>query len=184
MRFAPEKDPDLWLETAAVIASSRPDACFVLAGYGHGAIAQELFRKATKLGLGQRLVMPGAVSDIAQLYSAMDVFLLTSRSDNLLNVLIEAQAAGIPVVGPAVGGVGEALLDGLTGLLVHDRSSRTLASAVLAILGDAHWRARAAERGPAFVADKFGCERMVRETASIYRYRRTGRWSFRRAARA
>ena len=79
MRLAPEKDPDLWLETAAVIASSRPDACFLLAGYGHGAIAEQLFQKATKLGFGHRLVMPGAVSDIAQIYSAMDVFLLSSK---------------------------------------------------------------------------------------------------------
>ena len=181
MRLAPEKDPDLWLETAAVIASSRPDVCFLLAGYGHGAIAEQLFQKATKLGFGHRLVMPGAVSDIAQIYSAMDVFLLSSRSDNLPNVLIEAQAAGISVVGPAVGGVGEAMLDGLTGLLVRDRSARNLASAVLGILGDPRWRARAAVQGPGFVADKFDCERMVRETAAIYRYRRTGRGLFGRS---
>jgi glycosyltransferase involved in cell wall biosynthesis len=84
------------------------------------------------------------------------------------NVMIEAQAAGIPVVGPAVGGIGEAMLDGVTGLVVADRSSKALASAVLRILDDASWRERAAARGPTFVAERFGHGRMVHETIAIY----------------
>ena len=170
MRFAPEKDPCLWIETAAAVASFRPDVFFLLAGYGHDDIAEQLYQKGMRLGLDSRLVMPGAVTDIGRIYAAMDVFLLTSKSENLPNVLIEAQAAGIPVVGPAVGGIGEAMMDGVTGLLVSDRTSRALADAVLTILrDDSGWRPRVATQGPRFVAEKFGCERMVRETVSIYR---------------
>jgi glycosyltransferase involved in cell wall biosynthesis len=168
MRFAPEKDPDLWLETAAAIAAARPDALFLLAGYGHGAIADELFQKRLHLGLDGRLVMPGAMTDVGQFYSAVDVFLLASRSENLPNVLIEAQAAGVPVVAPAVGGVGEAMLDGVTGLLVPDRSAQALAGAVLRILADDRWRERVEIEGPKFIARKFDHARMVRETMAIY----------------
>jgi glycosyltransferase involved in cell wall biosynthesis len=168
MRFAHEKDPDLWLETAAAIASARPDVSFLLAGYGHEAVADELFQKGRELGLATRLVMPGMVIDVGQVYGALDVLLLTSRLENVPNVMIEAQAAGIPVVGPALGGIGETMLDGVTGVVVADRSCKALASAVLEILDDASWRERAAAEGPAFVAERFGHERMVHEMIAIH----------------
>jgi len=53
MRFAPEKDPDLWLETAAHVAKARPDAHFLLSGYGHGDVAKRLSEKAAQLGLAE-----------------------------------------------------------------------------------------------------------------------------------
>ena len=169
MRFAPEKDLDLWLETAAAVASERSDVYFLLAGYGHGAIADELLRKGAELGLGDRLVVPGVVTDVQQVYGALDVHLLTSRTENLPNVMIEAQAAGIPVVGPDVGGIGEAMIDGVTGLLVPDRSACALSRAVLRILDDPRWRERVAVEGPIFVSRKFDQDRMVREMIAIYR---------------
>jgi hypothetical protein len=171
MRFAPEKDPGLWLEAAAAIAAARPDAWFVLGGYGHGAIADELYRRGQDLGIGPRLVMPGVITQLAPFYGALDAFLLTSRSENLGHVLIEAQAAGVPVVAPAVGGIAEAMRDGVTGFVVPDRSAKSLSAAVLRILDDAAWRRRAARKGPSFVARKFGQDRMVRETMAIYRNR-------------
>jgi len=168
MRFSPEKDPTLWLETAAAVAAVRPDVHFLLAGYGHGAVAEQLFSEGTELGLGRRLVMPGVATDVGQVYGALDVCLLTSRLENVPNVLIEAQAAGIPVVGPDVGGVGEALLNGVTGLVVRDRSAHALAGAVLCILDDRRWSQRAAEEGPAFVARQFGQDRLLREMIATY----------------
>jgi D-inositol-3-phosphate glycosyltransferase len=83
-------------------------------------------------------------------------------------VLIEAQAAGLPLVGPAVGGVGEAMLNGVTGLLVSDRSPKSFAAAVLQVLNDPAWRKRAAAKGPRFVARQFGQERMVHKIIRIY----------------
>jgi glycosyltransferase involved in cell wall biosynthesis len=167
MRFAPEKDPDLWLETAAAIAAARPDVHFVLAGNGHGDIADQIFKKAGTLGL--RLIMPGAVTDVGEIYGALDVLLLTSRTENVPNVVIEAQAAGVPVVGPDVGGVGEAILDGVTGLLVPERTAQALAAAVLRILDNPGWLETVAIEGPSFVARRFGLERMVHEMVAIYR---------------
>jgi glycosyltransferase involved in cell wall biosynthesis len=174
MRFAPEKDPVLWIETAAAIAAARADTVFLLAGYGHGTIAEDLRRKATELGLGARLVMPGAITEVGPFYAALDAFLLTSRAEAFGNVLIEAQAAGVPVVAPAVGGMGETMRDGVTGRLVTDRSAAGLAAAVLDVLADSAWRARAAAKAPGFVAKNFGQRRMVTETVAIYRGGRLG----------
>jgi glycosyltransferase involved in cell wall biosynthesis len=169
MRLVPQKDPELWLETAAVVAQARPNAHFLLGGYGHPGVADGLAALAGRLGLGDRLVMTGAVTDIGAIYNAMDVFLMTSRFENTPNTLIEAQAAGIPVVGPDVGGVCETMLDQVTGILVQERYANKLAAAVLQIL-DAPDRlpVTARAQGPAFVAHRFSHERMVREMIAIY----------------
>lgn len=168
MRFAPEKDPALWIETAAVIARVRADTMFLLGGYGHGTIADDLYRKGVELGLGARLVMPGAIGETGAFYGALDAFLLTSRTENFGNVLIEAQAAGVPVVAPAVGGIPESMCEGVTGRLVAERSAPSLAAVVLEVLTDGAWRARAAAKGPDFVVKNFDQQRMVSENIAIY----------------
>jgi glycosyltransferase involved in cell wall biosynthesis len=83
-------------------------------------------------------------------------------------VMIEAQAAGLPVVGPDVGGIAEAMLNGSTGLLVRNRSAVSLAAATLWILDNHGWRKRAAIDGPGFVAQRFGQESMIRKTVALY----------------
>jgi glycosyltransferase involved in cell wall biosynthesis len=167
-RFAPEKDVDLWLETAAVIRKSRPEIRFVLAGYGHDDSAAQIRDKAARLGLASCFIMPGMVTDPGLVYAALDVMLLTSRHENIPNVMIEAQAAGLPVVGPDVGGIAEAMLNGSTGLLVQNRSPVSLAAATLWVLDNPGWRKQSAIDAPSFVAQRFGQERMTRETMALY----------------
>jgi D-inositol-3-phosphate glycosyltransferase len=82
--------------------------------------------------------------------------------------VIEAQAAGRPVVAVDVGGISEAMIDGRTGRLVRGRSPGRLAAAVLDVLGDPSWAARAEAESPAFVASRFGCERIISEMLEIY----------------
>jgi glycosyltransferase involved in cell wall biosynthesis len=166
MRFAAEKDPMLWIETAAAIAPRCPDAWFVLAGYGE--LADEVRSKVAEHQLAERTIMPGP-ADAGVVYAAIDVFLLTSRFEGLPNVLIEAQAAGRPVVAPRVGGAVEAFCHRKTGLLVEQRDASSLAAAVVEILADSDWRLAASAYGPAFVADRFAAERMIQEMIEIYR---------------
>jgi glycosyltransferase involved in cell wall biosynthesis len=166
MRFAAEKDPILWLETAAAIAVARPNVCFVLAGYGE--LAEQLALTIESLGLAQRFILSGEKKDVGLIYGALDVFLLTSRFEGSPNVLIEAQAAGIPVVAPDVGGTSETVLDGKTGVVVGNRRPLNLANAVLQILDDPSWRDRAAIHGPIFVSKRFGHQRMIDETIAVY----------------
>jgi glycosyltransferase involved in cell wall biosynthesis len=164
MRFAPEKDPRLWLRAAAAVARVRQDVHFILNGYGHDDIAQQLRQMGGALGLGGRLHMPALVRDVGRVYGAIAVFLLTSQTEATANVLIEAQAAGIPVVCPAVGGLEESVLDQVTGVLVTERSAGALAAAVLALLRDPRRQELAKNYGPTFVARKFGLDRMIDET--------------------
>ena len=168
MRFAPEKDPDLWLRTARVIVEARQNTYFVLAGYGE--LAHDIARKILASELANRVKVVGPTTDVGLIYAAIDVFLLTSRFEGTPNTLIEAQAAGVPVVAPLVGGTGECVLHGMTGLLVDNRKAGSLAHAVVQILDDSSWPERSAQHGPAFVNDRFGHGRMIDETVAHYRH--------------
>jgi glycosyltransferase involved in cell wall biosynthesis len=100
-RLSPEKGPDLLLEALARL-SDLPFVCSVI---GEGRQAAALRQRAHTLGLADRLLWHGYRSDAARLYSAFDVFVLSSRTEGTPIALFEAMAAGAPVVATAVGGV-------------------------------------------------------------------------------
>jgi glycosyltransferase involved in cell wall biosynthesis len=166
MRFARQKDPELWIEVAAEVAAAKPDVRFLLGGYGE--MENLITARIAALGLTERVILLGPVEDIATFYFTVDVVVLTSFVEGTPNVLIEAQAAGRPVVAPDVGGVAEAMVDGVTGQLVATRSAKHFAEAVMKALNDDNWRNNAAIEGPAFVRTRFGVDRMVRETLEAY----------------
>lgn len=167
MRLVREKDPLLWIDTAADIARIRPDVRFLVVGYGpfHDAMLE----RARSHRIDDRLVLAGSMTDIGLCYAAMDVVLLTSIVEGVPNTLLEAQAAGRAVVTTDVGGAAEAVADGLTGKVVRERSSRHLAEAVVAVLDDASLLPRVQTEGPSFVAGRFGYGRMIQELVEHYR---------------
>jgi glycosyltransferase involved in cell wall biosynthesis len=174
IRFVEEKDPGLWLDTAVKIAEKRLDARFLLAG--EGILHDHIMQRAAALGLAERIIMPGAISDVGLAYAAIDVVLLTSVVEGVPNVLVEAQAAGKPVVTTDVGGAREALIEAWTGLVVRQRSPEHLAAAVLAILSDKHWFTRVRTEGPKLVAERFGFERMIDQTIEAYETGKNTKW--------
>ena len=145
MQFVRQKDPELWIEVAAEVVAAKPDVRFLLGGYGkmEGTITACI----RALGLAERMILLGPIEDISIFYFAVDVVVLTSFVEGTPNVLIEAQAAGRPVVAPDVGGVAEAMVSGLTGQLVTTRSAKHLAKAIVTVLDDDEWRKNAAIRG-------------------------------------
>jgi glycosyltransferase involved in cell wall biosynthesis len=166
MRLSHEKDLSLWLTTAAEIAKARPDAVFVICGYG--SAMEEVGRQISELGLADCVRLMEPISDLGLLYTAFDVVLLTSIVEGLPNMLIEAQAAGCPVVATDVGGSREAILEGVTGILVKERSPHELANAVLKVLHDTAWREGARRQGPEFVGRNFSLERMMNALVEVY----------------
>jgi glycosyltransferase involved in cell wall biosynthesis/2-polyprenyl-3-methyl-5-hydroxy-6-metoxy-1,4-benzoquinol methylase len=165
-RLYDEKQPLLWVETAALVARARPDCHFVIVGAGplRGAV----LKRAHQGGFAERLHCPGTSAEASGYLSIFDVFLLTSRAEGTPNVVLEASLAGVPVVATAAGGTAETIDDGVTGLLVRDASAATLAARLLEVLDDAAWRESVEEAGPAFVNRCFGLERMVEETLAVY----------------
>jgi glycosyltransferase involved in cell wall biosynthesis len=152
------KRPMLWLEAAALVMDTLPDAhCIVIGG---GSMRDEMLSFAATRGFAARLHMPGAVADVGDWYRAMDLHLLTSQREGMSRALVEAQHFGVPVLAADVGGNAETMDAGTTGILLPaDADARQFADAALQIWRDGAWRARAREAGPEFVHAKFDLDR-------------------------
>lgn len=166
LRFTEEKGPLLWVRTAQAVARRRSDVQFLM--IGGGPMLEEARRLAGTLGIADRVFMPGMHARPSVPLSCMDVFLLTSRLEGLPNVIIEAQALGVPVVTTDAGGSAEAIDAGGTGWAVRPHSPDALAERVLDVLENDELRRKAAEGARKFVAERFALERMIDETVSVY----------------
>jgi glycosyltransferase involved in cell wall biosynthesis len=133
-RLHPVKGHDLFLRAAAEVATAFPTAHFLLVGGGEAE--GELKALAAQLGLDPRVHFAGHREDIPEILPALDCFVLASREEPFGRVLVEAMAAGLPVVAARVGGVPEIVLEGTTGLLVPPGDPAPLAAAIRQILAD------------------------------------------------
>ena len=165
-RLSGEKRPLLWIDAAARIKERIPDCHFVLCGVG--PLQREVEARAARHGLASHLRLLGTRRDIATIFSAADLVMQTSLQEGTPNVLLEAQAMGVPVVTPPAFGAAEAVQDGVTGLVVRNETASELAQAAFSILSDASFAARVREEGPRFVEERFGFERMIDDTLVAY----------------
>lgn len=165
MRIAEEKRPWLWLEVAERIASRIPGAHFLLVG--EGPLRAQVEAKAHKILPGV-VHFPGHEKHVVKALAAMDIFLLTSRVEGLPNVLIEAQATGVPAVTLDVGGAREAMNHSYSGWLMDSSEPEEIAARVIKLLSDDQWMAQARHLGPEFIRSQFGRERMIKETLNAY----------------
>ncbi|GAA1768555.1 glycosyltransferase [Nostocoides vanveenii] len=123
------------LMRAAQLALPRaPRLRFV--AVGQGPLADEMAARHAELGLGDRFWLAGYRRDIPELMAAADVFALASAHEGLPVAVMEAFAAGLPVVATRVGGIPGQVRDGVDGLLVPRRDAQALAAAFVTIAGD------------------------------------------------
>lgn len=132
-RLDPIKGLDVLLDGFALLLRTRP-AVLVLAG--DGPKRNELEEQARRLGIDAQVHWLGMRSDVASLLKAADVFVFPSRTEGLPNALLEAMAAGCPIVTTDVPGCRDLVTDGRTGRLVPVNEAPALARAMEAVLGD------------------------------------------------
>ncbi len=128
-----EKDHFTFLQAAALILKHLP-AKFLL--IGEGELHNDILSHAKTLGIEKHLILTGFVDRIEEVYSQLDVFLFTSTSEGLGSAVLEAMAAGVPVVATSAGGVKEVIVDKVTGMLAPVKDSATLADQVVALLNN------------------------------------------------
>jgi L-malate glycosyltransferase len=132
--LAGHKDLFTFMDTASIILKKYPDLHFVIMGEGEQRHDLEAYRSS--LGLQDRVHMPGFVTNIEKYLPGMEVFLMTSSTEGLGTSLLDAMAAGVPVVATDTGGIPELILHEKTGLLAPVKGPAALADAVIRILNE------------------------------------------------
>ncbi len=167
-RFSREKGHADLVEAAGILRRDEPALSFKLVLVGDGPERPCVESRARELGVGGEVIFAGHTDDVRPYYAAADVLALPSHSEGSPNVLLEAMAAGLPVVATDVGGVSEIVADEESALLVAPREPRALASALGRMLSDRALSARLAETA-AVRADEFSPESYTRSLIEIYR---------------
>ncbi|GAA4206631.1 glycosyltransferase [Streptosporangium oxazolinicum] len=127
--FRPEKNHALLVRAAAEVLLARPDALFLLAG--DGPLREGIVRETERLGLESRVRVLGPVRQARRLVAAADLLVLSSYYEGLPVVVMEALAAGVPVVSTEVGGIPELVSSGWNGILTEPESAEALAAGIL-----------------------------------------------------
>lgn len=167
MRLSSVKCPERFVGTAILLCRQFPDFHAVLAG--GGVLEGKLAAMIADAGLGGRIHLIGRVSPIEPVMAAFDILFLSSRVEGLPNVIIEAQALGIPVAATDVGGVAEALAPAPLGLLLPEDPPELLAPRIAAFMQERRAEPGTARQLAAFVDARFSVAAMAEKTRSAYR---------------
>jgi glycosyltransferase involved in cell wall biosynthesis len=160
-RLSPEKGFDVLVEAAARVCCEHPAAGFVL--FGEGALRDALREQIARRGLAGRFVLGGFRPDLDRFFPLFDVLAQSSHTEGMPNVVLEAFAAGTPVVATAVGGTPEVVDEGRSGHLVRPGDADALArrlAGMLSLPGPA--RSRMGEAGRLRVLADFTFEAQAR----------------------
>ena len=133
-RLSPEKGFDLLIDAVSALVAEGRDLRLVI--MGEGGLRKELESQAGALMLGDRLLMPGYVPNAKSCLSRLGLFAMPSLTEGLPMVLLEAMAAGVPIVASRVGGIPEMLSQGRAGILVPPRDFDALKEGIRVVLDD------------------------------------------------
>jgi len=163
-RLAAPKDA-LTLVRALAAVGARPYSALVV---GDGPDRRAVEAEIRSLGLEGAVRLAGERRDVPRLLANADVFVLSSRSEGAPLSVLEAMAAGVPVVASAVGGVPELVADGVTGLLVSPGDPRALAAALDRLLADPALRRRLGAAARERVRTRFDLAAMREAHLELY----------------
>ena len=169
-RLDPVKNLVALLEARAILHGRFPGARIVVAG--DGPERQALIDRAHALGLSDVTHLTGYRTDVRAVMAAFDVYVNCSTYEGVSLTILEAMAAGLPVVATAVGGNPEVVVEQETGLLI-DQRPQTIASAIATLASNPARRHAMGEAGRWRVKRHFTIERMVHDYAVAYQVRRT-----------
>jgi glycosyltransferase involved in cell wall biosynthesis len=165
-RLTAIKQHTLFLDAVAAVHARRPHVLALIAG--DGELRPSLEEYARRLGIADRVRWLGWRRDLATIYGATDVFLLTSKNEGTPVALIEAMASGVAAVSTRVGGVGDVIDSPDAGLLIEPGDTAGLAAGVTGLVADPARRRTMGAVARARVAARFSVGRLVADVARMY----------------
>lgn len=154
------KNFQLLLQIAKLVINRHSGLQFIIVGDGDQR--RELESMVAELGLRHSVIFPGFRADIPRVLAALDIFVLTSRSEGFGLAVAEAMASGLPCVAFDVGALGELVADGQTGLLVKAGSTEAFAVALSRLIAEPVLRFGMGQAARARVQELFSIDLMVR----------------------
>jgi L-malate glycosyltransferase len=164
--LVPHKGQRYLVEAAHLVVQQVPDARFVI--LGEGELREHLEKQVHEHHLEKHVLLPGFRTDVLGCIKGFDLFVMSSVTEGLGTSLLDAMAAGRPIVATTAGGIPEIVEDSVNGLLVPPRDHHALADAVVRALKNPLLRQQMGDAGFARVKQRFTVERMVEQTADIY----------------
>ena len=137
---------------------------------GDGECRNELEEQVKQLELENNFLFLGFRKNVADLLHQMDIFILPSVSEGLPNVVVEAMACSKPVVGSNVGGIPEAIKNGINGTLVPPKDIDALASTILNLAKDKELQIQMGKNGRKLVEEKYSLEHQIQQFEDLYQY--------------
>jgi glycosyltransferase involved in cell wall biosynthesis len=165
-RLTRQKNPARFLTMADAVRRHGLRCHFLL--IGNGPLRPALEAQARALDLHGLTRFLGQRDDVGRILESVDLLVQTSDWEGMPNVVLEASAAGVPVVATDVGGVREIIAEAVTGHVVPASDVSLLVDRVVQLLGDAGRRHEYGERARRLVQDRFSLEAMVTRTLEIY----------------
>ncbi len=165
--FKPQKSPLDFIKLAGAIKKDFPNAKFILVG--DGILRKKVCALINKLNLKEQIILTGWRNDIASILSCLDVFVLTSLWEGLPIAVLEAMAAGLPVVATDTGGISEVVLHGKTGYLVKPRDVGALQDKLEELLMKPYLRKEFAKLAIATLeSNEYSLDNMLKNTTQLY----------------
>jgi len=130
--FSFKKGYSFLIEAAESVLSKRPDVWFLCVGSGY--LEDEMRQRAKESRFGDRVIFTGKRRDIPDFMNTVNIFVLSSLWEGLPNVLLQAMAAGCPIISTDVGGISELIQSGKDGLLIQPKNSQLMANTILTLL--------------------------------------------------
>lgn len=165
--FAWHKGLEYLIDAVPRVLERFPTARFALVGAGE--LQGDLERRAALAAPAGTILFPGFRSDALSFLAAFDVVAAPSLMEGLNTTNLDALALGRPVVAARAGGIPEAVIDGVTGLLVEPRDAAALAAAIVRLLSDRDLAGRLGAAGRKRVYERFTTAAMVEGTLGVYR---------------
>jgi len=167
-RLEPRKGHDVLIRAMPELCRFVPNARLLIAGHDPWGYGKNLVQLIDSLHLQQQVRLVGFQSDVVSFLKAIDVFAFASLSEGFGQVIVEAMAAGKPVVASKIPPLTEIALDGDTGLLVDRGDPKAFAGAITRLLREPIERERMGTLGRERVKKFFSADRMCHETISLY----------------
>ena len=157
-----------FISAAEIIAQGVPRARFALAGQDCEGLVDSLKDQIRSRGLESTFTFFPLLTNPEALYPSLDVFLCTSETEGLSNVLLEAGSCGLPIVATNVGGNPEVVKDGFNGMIVEPKQPAQLAAAALQLVASRTLREEMGKRSRQWISSQFSIDSMVSAHMALY----------------